>query len=213
MAGATWHFGEDFIADLKNMFEAVNVKKDQLVLDAIIKPYWPESITPNHLTLVRIVIGAALFILLFNFRIESGLIVLPLFFIGILTDLLDGVIARGMDKETALGIFLDPVADRILLVPIAIYSLLGPSALLLVAFLFFEVINAGISLYADSRNVSLGTNIFGKAKMFLQSVVFMGILLFWPMAPNIFFIYLLWLSMALLLMSLYAKIVQLKAHK
>src|SRR3989338_9658661 len=139
MAGATWHFGEDFIADLKNMFEAVNVKKDQLVLDAIIKPYWPESITPNHLTLVRIVIGAALFILLFNFRIESGLIVLPLFFIGILTDLLDGVIARGMDKETALGIFLDPVADRILLVPIAIYSLLGPSALLLVAFLFFEV--------------------------------------------------------------------------
>lgn len=202
---------DTFFNELEHLLEDINLKKDKVVF-SLVQSYWPRRITPNHLTIARIMIGMALFILLFNFRIDNGWLILPFFFIGILTDLLDGVLARGFNMVSKFGAMTDPIADRVILVPIAVYSLIELNKFILFFLLVLEVINALISVIAHGKEVFSGSNIFGKTKMFLQSLVFMGILIFWPQEPHIFFIYILWISLICMLISIASKIIQLETY-
>ncbi len=190
--------------------EKLNDQKDQLFF-YLVKPYWPRAILPNHLTIFRIIIGGILFFLLFVFKNYNGFIILPLFFIGAITDLLDGVIARCLQKETKFGKTVDPIADRILILPIAIYSLIENQYLIIV-FLVMEIINTLVSAFSHDKEIFFGSNIFGKTKMFLQSIVFIGILLLWPQKPNPIFINLLWLSVILMLFSTISKLTYIKEY-
>lgn len=66
---------------------------------------------PNTLTLIRIVVIPFFLVLLsFGLYLEA----LVLFILGGLTDALDGVVARMTGQETSLGAYLDPVADKLL---------------------------------------------------------------------------------------------------
>lgn len=67
----------------------------------------------NQLTLLRIVLVPAFVILVLYGRV--GWALLTLFAAGI-TDLLDGLIARRSGQKTTLGAWLDPMADKLLLV-------------------------------------------------------------------------------------------------
>jgi CDP-diacylglycerol--glycerol-3-phosphate 3-phosphatidyltransferase len=201
---------EKFVDELKSFLENLNKEKDQFLF-RFINPYWPRSITPNYLTMVRIAIGIFLLVLLFDFRNDNGLIIIPFFLIGAATDLLDGAVARCLGMESKFGQITDPIADRILIIPIALYSLMDHPYLLSLL-LSMEIINALISLVAVGKKIFFGTNIFGKTKMFLQSLVFIGILVFWPHSPNFFFTYVLWLSLVLMLISTALKINHLKLY-
>lgn len=200
---------KNFINELQLFLEKIDSWRDK-VLFVFIKPLWPRQVTPNHLTVLRICIGLFLFITLFYYKNDSAALVITLFFIGILTDLLDGSIARALHKETKVGAMMDPVADRILIIPIAFYSLFGDHRWLFLVLVLLEVINGLISLFAQGKNIFLQSNIFGKVKMVLHSLVFLAILFFWPKAPNIFFIYILWISAILIAVSIYVKILDLK---
>jgi cardiolipin synthase len=68
---------------------------------------------PNLLTLLRIVAIPAFLILLEDFRYREAL---ALFVAAGVTDALDGAIARLTHTKTTLGAFLDPAADKALLV-------------------------------------------------------------------------------------------------
>ena len=68
---------------------------------------------PNLLTLLRIVAIPCFLILLEDFRYGEALAV---FVVAGLTDGLDGAIARLTHTKTTLGAFLDPAADKLLLV-------------------------------------------------------------------------------------------------
>lgn len=195
---------KNLLYDLKSFFEKIDGLRDR-VLFAFIKPYWPRQVSPNQLTIFRIVIGIFLFIVLFFYKESNALLVIPLFFIGTLTDLLDGSVARALNKETRVGAMLDPAADRILIIPIAVYSLFTDHRWLLLWLLLLEIVNALISIYAYSKNIFLQPNIFGKIKMVLQSIVFAAILIFWPKTPHIFFIYILWFSIIFMIISIYFK--------
>lgn len=201
----------DIFSELESYLEAIDKKKDAFLFPWV-KKHWPRDILPNHLTIARIIIGLLLFVLIFNFNHTSGLVILSLFFIGALTDLFDGVVARCRNQITKLGEFLDPVADRFLILPIAIYSLMDSNEFLLFFLLISEIFNALLSMAGQGKKVFVGSNIFGKAKMVLQSVVFIGILVFWPETPNIIFIYLLWVSAICFAISILVKITQLKTH-
>lgn len=203
---------KNFLNDLKSFLEKIDGFRDN-VLFAFIKPYWPRQITPNHLSIARIFIGVYLFILLFYYNNTNQILIISLFCIGAFSDMLDGSIARALDKETKIGKVLDPVADRILIIPIAVYSLLSSHIWLLILLILLEAINASVSVYEQSKNIFAGSNIFGKIKMFLQSIVFLAILLFWPMPPNEFFIYILWISVYIMIISIFFKILDLKASK
>lgn len=198
---------KNFLGDLKYFLEKLDHYRDE-ILFVFIKPYWPRKITPNIITTVRIIIGVLLFALLFFFKIEDKILIISLFFFGALTDLLDGSVARGKNMVTELGAMLDPVADRIMIIPIAVYSLFGPHRWLLLVLLLIEVVNALVSIYYTTKKVCLESNIFGKTKMVMQSLVFVAILVVWPNPPSLFFITLLWLSVAFTLLSIFSKIME-----
>src|SRR4026208_381888 len=68
---------------------------------------------PNCLTLFRILtIPVFLELLAYHFFWEALLV----FAIGGFTDFLDGFVARRMNQQTAVGAYLDPVADKLLIV-------------------------------------------------------------------------------------------------
>lgn len=200
---------KNFIHDLQAALERLDRFRDK-VLFVFIKPFWPRKITPNHLTIFRIGIGLFLFILLFYYKNDGFNLIISLFFIGIVTDLLDGSIARALNEETRVGAMMDPVADRILIVPIAIYSLSADHRWLLLLLILLEILNALISIWAHGKSIFIESNIFGKIKMFLHSIVFLAILVFWPRAPHIFFIYLLWISSIVMVVSIYVKTLDFK---
>jgi cardiolipin synthase len=75
---------------------------------------------PNTLTLIRILtIPFFLEFLAYQLYFEA----LIVFAIGGFTDFLDGLTARWMNQQTALGAYLDPVADKLLV--ITSYVMLG----------------------------------------------------------------------------------------
>jgi len=67
----------------------------------------------NQLTVLRMVM-VPLFVLLVIYD-YLGLAILTFFLAGV-TDMLDGLIARKFGQKTPLGTFLDPIADKLLLV-------------------------------------------------------------------------------------------------
>jgi len=80
---------------------------------------------PNILSLLRIILVPVIVIFLIQGSYAKALIV---FVIAGLTDALDGALARLLNKQTKLGSFLDPLADKILLstsfIALAIFSLI-----------------------------------------------------------------------------------------
>ena len=203
---------KNFLDDLKIFLEKIDYYRDE-ILFLFIKPYWPRSIIPNYLTYSRILIGIALFVLLFFFGIENKLLIISLFCVGVLTDLFDGSVARGINKVTEFGAMLDSTADRIIILPIAVYSLFVYHKWLLLTLILTEILNAVISIYYKSKEIYLESNIFGKTKMVLLSIVFIAILIVWPQAPPLLFIYGLWLTIPFSFASIFARITELKIKK
>jgi cardiolipin synthase len=67
---------------------------------------------PNALTMMRIVLVPVIIIFLMQ---ESYLKALVLFSISGITDALDGFLARFLEQQTTLGAYLDPIADKALI--------------------------------------------------------------------------------------------------
>jgi CDP-diacylglycerol--glycerol-3-phosphate 3-phosphatidyltransferase len=193
----------------KSLLEKLDRKRDQ-ILFYFIKKFWPRWLVPNYLTYGRLIIGILLFVLLFYYGIENKLLIVTLFIIGILTDLFDGSVARCFESESKFGAFIDPAIDRVLIIPIAIYSLISSHHWLLLTLIVLEAIGALISAYPQSKNVFIPPNIFAKTKMVLQSIVFALILITWPKAPNVFFINILWISAIFLVIALFFKVLEIR---
>lgn len=69
---------------------------------------------PNTLTLFRIILVPVLLVFFYTPYQWSFLICTAIFGVAALTDLFDGYLARKLDQSTALGAFLDPVADKLM---------------------------------------------------------------------------------------------------
>src|SRR5881394_523860 len=67
---------------------------------------------PNQLTFLRLGF-LPLFIILLLYRSYSW--ALAILILAALTDGLDGLLARSLNQKTALGAYLDPIADKLLL--------------------------------------------------------------------------------------------------
>ena len=68
---------------------------------------------PNYLTLIRIA-AIPLFLVLLSSRLYNY--ALLVFLIGGITDALDGPVARFTNQRTRLGAYLDPLADKLLII-------------------------------------------------------------------------------------------------
>lgn len=75
---------------------------------------------PNRLTLARILLVAPFVVMLFNVQDpdwgdSARYAALAIFAVMAVSDGLDGYLARRLKQETAIGRFLDPVADKLLI--------------------------------------------------------------------------------------------------
>jgi len=80
---------------------------------------------PNHITYLRF---AVCLFLLFSFGELSYLQILALAALGGVTDFFDGAFARSASKKTRLGVLIDPLADKFLMLTI-LYILVAKRAL------------------------------------------------------------------------------------
>lgn len=139
---------------------------------------------PNKLTISRVVM-IPLFILFFYLNFTAHYFVaLVVFAIASLTDLLDGKIARKYNLVTNLGKFLDPIADKVLVLSALVVFLtvpgiytvnLGDWALIVAGcgialILAREIIVSGFRMVAASSGIVIAADIFGKYKTVTQDI-------------------------------------------
>lgn len=145
---------------------------------------------PNTLTLSRMFM-IPVFILFFYMPFMGHYFVaLGVFIIASLTDMLDGYIARKCNLITNMGKFLDPIADKVLVlsafvifitVPeIVTYELGMPMIIIagtgVVVILAREIIVSGFRLVASDAGCVIAADIFGKYKTVTQYMSIVSLL-------------------------------------
>ncbi len=161
---------------------------------------------PNKLTLGRL-IGVPLFVAVWYAPFSAHKwVALAVFVLAALTDLFDGRIARATGQVTAFGKFMDPIADKALVLTAAI-ALLDTGDITVIAVLVYtlrEIIVSGFRLVAVEKGVVVPADNLGKLKTVSQ-IVAISLLIVdnWPFAFIGFPMDVLWLwaSVALTLIS------------
>ena len=107
---------------------------------------------------------------------QSGISSLLIFLLGSFSDFLDGYVARKYNMITDFGKFIDPIADKILVLSAFIMFIdrgfVEPWVVIVV--LFRELIISGFRMLAAKKNISIAADIFCKLKTTTQffSVIF-----------------------------------------
>ena len=145
---------------------------------------------PNKLTIVRIImIPFFVFFLLTDFVAGSKWIATVLFCAASITDFLDGHIARKYNLVTNFGKFLDPIADKILVVA-AMILFVGMGRLpawIPIIVIFREFAVSGYRLIAVQNNGEvIAANVWGKLKTVTQMIAI--ILMFLTTQPYFAFV-------------------------
>jgi CDP-diacylglycerol--glycerol-3-phosphate 3-phosphatidyltransferase len=137
---------------------------------------------PNTITLVRIgVVPLLLFMPLMLGRLGSQ-IMAGVFVVAVLTDLLDGWIARSWKMVTRFGKLIDPLADK-LLVTTALIMLLAVGRLdewgagMVVVIVGRELAVTGLRGLASAEGVIVAASGLGKLKALTQNVAVIALLL------------------------------------
>ena len=143
---------------------------------------------PNKLTVLRILMIPAFLLLilpvgkalLLPIPPQTGRILAALVFVlAAFTDLLDGAIARKQNCVTSLGKFLDPIADKLLVVSalMALVQLGEISAWPVIIIIAREFIVQGVRILAASEAVVIAASIWGKIKTFTQMIAIVLLIL------------------------------------
>jgi CDP-diacylglycerol--glycerol-3-phosphate 3-phosphatidyltransferase len=124
---------------------------------------------PNKLTLLRVILVPFFVVFLtiemFDLRVQA-IIALCIFAAASFTDFLDGYYARKLNLITTFGKFLDPLADKVLVVSALICFIpLGaahPIAVIIIVVREFMV--SGLRLVTADKGVVVSAGIWGKIK-------------------------------------------------
>ena len=158
---------------------------------------------PNTLTIIRILSVPVFVVCLLYGRFLAALLI----FIGAgITDGLDGLIARVYHQRTTTGAYLDPIADKLMLVTaFVVLAILGTIPLWLTAIVIAKdvIVALGVLiLFLTSRRVEIKPVLIGKAATFSQMVAIPWALL---AAYSLFFRnflpYVIWLTAVLTCLS------------
>jgi CDP-diacylglycerol--glycerol-3-phosphate 3-phosphatidyltransferase len=127
----------------------------------------PSYVTPNRLTLARILLTPVVFLVILYGAYTLGIV---LFLLTAFTDVLDGSLARTKGLITDFGKLFDPLADKLLIGSIVIllvfqhYPMWVGSVVLLLEIIFIISATVAKVRFKTSRMA----NVWGKMKMFLQ---------------------------------------------
>ena len=125
---------------------------------------------PNILTISRIALTPLFIILLFSDKPYSKIYALLIFIIAAITDAYDGHLARKYNQVTIEGQFLDPLADKILVLSSFIsFAYLGVIEFWMVGLIAFrDIFVTGIRLAMNRNGISMETSHVAKLKTVFQ---------------------------------------------
>jgi len=134
---------------------------------------------PNILTLARIAAIPVLVVLLFFDSRSASFWAALVFGLAAMTDWLDGWLARRWGIVTILGKFLDPLADKLIVMAALIMMIpLGRvPAWAVFVILGREMIVTGLRSIASSEGIVIAASDLGKNKTIFQMVAISGLLL------------------------------------
>lgn len=134
---------------------------------------------PNILTLFRIVLIPVVCIFLFNGDPTSNLIAVVLFWIASVTDWVDGYLARKLNLVSITGKFLDPLADKLLVM--ACLIMLLPQgripASIVIILLARETTISSLRAIAATEGYVISAGEGGKFKTSFQMVGLLGLMI------------------------------------
>ncbi len=134
---------------------------------------------PNGVSIIRIVAIPLILILLFSPERVFQWITAFLFLSISLTDMLDGYLARRRKMVTTLGKFLDPLADKLLVVTtlIALMELRGIPLWMVLIIVGREIAVTGLRGIAASHEIILSATVLGKYKTTFEVVALFFLIL------------------------------------
>jgi len=137
---------------------------------------------PNVLTMLRIAIVPALFLLLLSPDQTWSLVLAGLFVLASLTDILDGWVARRYGIVTTMGKFLDPIADKlvvntamILMIPIGRIP-----AWVAAVIVIRDFVVDGIRSIASADGIVIAASPLGKQKTVCQAFAVTALIIHYP---------------------------------
>ncbi len=125
---------------------------------------------PNIVSLSRVALAPVFVLLFMTESATARLLSVLVYIVAALTDYFDGWLARRYHDVSNLGIFLDPLADKVLvLAALAAFAFMDYVPLwMLVIIVVRDVAVTGLRAYADSVNQPVITSRAAKVKTFLQ---------------------------------------------
>jgi CDP-diacylglycerol---glycerol-3-phosphate 3-phosphatidyltransferase len=127
---------------------------------------------PNLLSWLRIILTPVFIVLFLQDEILWASLSIAVFSFAAFTDYLDGYFARHYGAKSKFGVFLDPLADKILtfsgFISLSIYY---PEFFPLIGVILIvgrDVIVTMLRMYAKQRNREMATSNVAKAKTFTQ---------------------------------------------
>ena len=121
---------------------------------------------PNGVTIIRIIAIPVILILLYTSGRFYHFITAFFFLMAAITDTLDGYLARRRSMVTTLGKFLDPLADKLLIVTslIALIPARGIPAWMVIVIVGREIAVTGLRGIAVSQGIVISASTLGKYK-------------------------------------------------
>ncbi|MBQ9808523.1 MAG: CDP-diacylglycerol--glycerol-3-phosphate 3-phosphatidyltransferase [Ruminococcus sp.] len=136
---------------------------------------------PNKLTLLRVFLIPFFLLFMYLDIPFHYLIALVIFAAASITDALDGNIARKRNLVTNFGKFLDPLADKVLVIAALTVFVeireVNMGAIPLIIITAREFMVSGLRLLAANSGVVVAAGIWGKLKTAFTMVTIVGILL------------------------------------
>lgn len=135
---------------------------------------------PNKLTMLRILLVPFFVVFVYFEKYPvCQVLALVLFISASITDLLDGRIARSRNLVTDFGKFMDPIADKVLVMAAMLLLVQDGklSAVAAIVFLSREFIISGFRLVAAAGNVVIAASPLAKVKTTTQLIALILLLL------------------------------------
>jgi CDP-diacylglycerol--glycerol-3-phosphate 3-phosphatidyltransferase len=134
---------------------------------------------PNILTMMRIAAIPLLAAFLISPSRSAGFVAAAIFAVASITDWLDGYLARRMGIVTIFGKFLDPIADKLIVMAalIMILPFGRVPAWMVLVILGREIIITGLRGIASSEGIVIQASDLGKFKTIFQIVAILGLVL------------------------------------
>lgn len=135
---------------------------------------------PNKLTISRILLTFIFMFLVFSRGAIAKFGALLVFIIASATDYLDGKIARERNEITDFGKFMDPVADKFLVIGafLAFVEMGLVPAWMIVLIISRELVITGVRLFAATKGTIMAAETAGKHKTVSQMAAIFAILVF-----------------------------------